>query len=149
MLYCSLIVGGMPGGSPSAPNHTDGDKGICEVTMLRTSLPYLVKHGLARSTTTKYQSGWSRWVTWCGTKTGISCRPADPYFVAIYLNRVFFIKHTKGAIRDAMFSINWGHRVMGLDSPTENSLVKLAYEGALRLCGGSVNKKGRVANRRR
>ena len=109
--------------------------------MLRTSLPYLVIHGLARSTTTKYQSGWSRWVTWCGTKTGISCRPADPYFVAIYLNGVFFIKHTKGAIRDAMFSINWGHRVMGLDSPTENSLVKLAYEGALRLCGGSVNKK--------
>ena len=30
---------------------------------------------------------------------------------------------------------------MGLTSPTENSLVKLAYEGALRLWGKSVNKK--------
>ena len=40
-----------------------------------------------------------------------------------------------------MFSIRWGHRVIGLTSPTENSLVKFAYEGAMRLCGESVNKK--------
>ena len=76
-----------------------------------------------------------------GAKTGISCRPTDPYFVAIYLNRVFFLEHTKSAVRDAMFSIRWGHKVMGLTSPTENSLVKLAYEGELRLYGGCVNKK--------
>ena len=61
--------------------------------------------------------------------------------MAIYINRIFFVKNTKGAIINALYSINWGHRVVGLTSPTENSLVKLAYEGALRLIGGKVSKK--------
>ena len=73
---------------------------------------------------------------WCGAKTDISCRLVDPYFVAIYLNLVIFLKHTKGAVRDTMYSIRFG-----LTSPTENWLVKLAYEGALRIWEGSFNKK--------
>ena len=118
-------------------NHCD-DR---EIQLLSSSLPFLVKNGLAHSTTSKYRSGWGEWVKWCSTKSGISSRPAEPFYVAIYINRIFFVKNTKGAIINALYSINWGHRVVGLASPTENSLVKLAYEGALRLIGGKVSKK--------
>ena len=65
----------------------------------------------------------------------------EPYVVAMYLNRAFIVKGTKDTMATAMYSINWVHRVMGLDSPTENALVKLAYEGAIRLCKSNVRKK--------
>ena len=66
---------------------------------------------------------------WCGAKTGISCRPADPYFVALYLNRGCHVFHTLGGGGEGEGG-GGGHRAMGFTSPTENSLVKLAYDGA-------------------
>ena len=68
-------------------------------------------------------------------------RPAKPYYVAIYINHLLFVGKNKGCITAALYAIRWGHRVVGMESPTDNPLVKLAYEGALRMCGGETTKK--------
>ena len=111
-----------------------------EITMLRKSLPYLIKNGVANSTYGKYYGAWEKWTKWSAEKKLVS-RPADPFYVAIYLNHLLFVNKTKGAITSAFYGVRWGHRVVGLESPTDNPLTKLAYEGALRLCGGEKIKK--------
>ena len=108
--------------------------------LLRQSLPYLVKNGVADSTYQKYSKAWEKWLEWSEGK-GIQGRPADPYFVAIYLNRLLFVNANRGSLTAAVYGIRWGHHIVGIETPTENPLVKLAYEGALRLCQGTCAKK--------
>ena len=40
-----------------------------------------------------------------------------------------------------MYGIRWAHHAIGLPSPTDNPMVKLAYEGCLRSCKGTRQKK--------
>ena len=111
-----------------------------EMRMLRRSLPYLVKKGVADSTYHKYSKAWEKWLEWSNGK-GILGRPAHPYFVAIYLNRLLFVNNNRGCLTAALYGIRWGHHVVGMETPTDNPLVKLAYEGASRLCEGVCAKK--------
>ena len=111
-----------------------------ELRMLRRSLPYLVQKGVADSTYHKYSKAWEKWLQWSSDK-GIPGRPAQPYFVAIYLNRLLFVNNNKGCLTAAVYGIRWGHHVVGMETPTDNPLVRLAYEGALRLCQGVCAKK--------
>ena len=107
-----------------------------ELTLLATSLPFILENVRARSTTRKYRTGWLGWVNWRNTKGEVQTRPADPFYVALYLNHLFFLHGNKGCISTAFYGIRWAHHMVGLDSPTDNPLVKLVYEGCTRLCGG-------------
>ena len=80
-------------------------------------------------------------MAWAEGKTEVDVRPAQPFYVAIYLNRLLFVKGKKGSISTAFYGIRWAHHMVGLDSPTDNPLVQLTYEGCLRTCGGSKQKK--------
>ena len=111
-----------------------------ELDLLSSSLPLIVTKGLAPSTTSKYQAGWRGWVDWCEAKS-LTSRPADPYYVALYINRTYLLKRKKGHLKCALYGISWGHCIVGLSSPTENPLVQLAFSGALRLCPGSKSPK--------
>lgn len=68
-------------------------------------------------------------------------RPADPFFVALYLNHLLITKGKAGSIINAYYGIRWGHHIAGLNSPTENPLVKLAFEGCQRLCPHNSQRK--------
>jgi hypothetical protein len=46
----------------------------------------------------------------------------------------------KGAIVDAFYGIRWGHHLAGLDSPTDHPTVKMAFEGAQRICAKPVKE---------
>ena len=109
--------------------------------MLATSLPYIVQHGRANATVDKYRSGWLGWVQWSITKSEMETRPAHPFFISLYLNHLFFLKRNKGCINTAFYGIRWAHHVAGLESPTDNLLVKLTLEGCLRLCEGEKLRK--------
>ena len=111
-----------------------------EIRLLQKSLPFVITKGVANSTFSKYNGAWDRWLQWAATKNLVG-RPADPYDVAIYLNYLLFVNKTKGAITSAVYAIRWGHHIVGMTSPTENPLVKLAHEGAIRLCQGEKTKK--------
>ena len=107
-----------------------------EIKLLSRTLPFVIK-----TTVSKYYPAWKKWLEWCRLKSEVCERPAEPFYVAIYLNHLLFTTGKKGAILAAMYGIRWGHRNIGLKSPTDNSLVQLACEGCIRLCGGKTVKK--------
>ena len=111
-----------------------------EIKLLQRSLPFVIKNGVANSTFNKYKSAWEKWLRWSSSKK-LTGRPADPYYLAIYLNHLLFVNKNKGCLTAAFYGVRWGHHVVGLTSPTESHLVKLAYEGALRMCAGVSTKK--------
>ena len=111
-----------------------------EIRLLQQSLPFVIKNGIASSTYNKYSGAWEKWLKWSAGKN-LTGRPAKPYYVAIYINHLLFVEKNKGCLTAALYAIRWGHRVVGMESPTDNPLVKLAYEGAMRMCGGEKTKK--------
>ena len=86
----------------------------------------------AKSTTNKYEKGWSNWLTWSKDKEEVTQLPANPFFVAIYLNYVLKTSNNVGALTTAFFGIRWGHHINGLNSPTEHPFVRMTYEGTVR-----------------
>ena len=111
-----------------------------ELTTLFRTLPMLVECGRAKSTVTKYKAGWQGWLTW-GAQKRFPTRPANHYYVALYLTHLFLLKNKKGPITSAMYGIRWGHHIVGLSSPTDNPLVQLTYEGCIRSCAQKRQKK--------
>ena len=57
-----------------------------------------------------------------------------PFYIAIYLTSLIFSNGKKGAIVDALYGIRWGHHLAEFDSPTNHPTVKMAFEGAQRIC---------------
>ena len=104
------------------------------VRELALSLPDVVMAGRAKSTTSKYQRAWSNWLDWCEDKEEITAFPANPFYVAIYLNFVLKTSKKSGTLTTAFYGIRWGHHVNGLYSPTDHPFVSMTYEGTLRLC---------------
>ena len=70
----------------------------------------------------------------------ISC-PADPFYLAIYLNHVLFISGAKGSIITAFYGIKWGHHVMGFHSPTDGPFIQWIIDGCQYLCETETAKK--------
>ena len=85
--------------------------------------------------------GWKSWVDWSSSKQGVIYCPADPFYIAIYLNHVLFISGAKGSILTSFYGIRWGHHVVGFNSPIDNPFVQLAFEGCQRLCETETTKK--------
>jgi len=112
-----------------------------ELRDLASTLPTIIYSGLAEKTSDKYLSGWNKWLHWCSVNQEVVPRPAEPFFVALYLNHVLFTKGTVGSLITAFYGIRWGHHVVGLNSPTNNPLVKLAFEGCQHLCPRESCKK--------
>ena len=127
----------MYAGTLKAPSHIQDE----EIRLLNSTLPYIIRRGRAQSTTGKYEAGWKGWVEWAERKHGVKPRPAEPFYVAIYLNHLLFVNGNKGCLTKAFYGIRWAHHTVGLPSPTDNSLVQLAYEGCIRTCTGSKQKK--------
>lgn len=112
-----------------------------EIKSLTDSLPFVIQSGRARSTVEKYETGWKNWLIWSEGKPEVCQCPADPFFVAIYLNHVLHANGTKGALISAMYGIRWAHHTAGFNSPTDDPFVKLVFDGCERICGKPIQKK--------
>ena len=88
---------------------------------------------LTPTTSDKYGRGWGTWVDWAQSKQEVTVLPADAFYVAIFLNHLVVANGTVGAIRDAVYGINWAHHAAGYNSPTEDPFVELVQKGAERL----------------
>ena len=104
------------------------------------NLPVVVKSAWADSTNEKYSRGWRNWLSWCDRYTEAKKCPADPFYVALYLNDMVLDDKKKGHIKSAYLGIRWGHRTRGFESPTDNPFVKTAYEGAKRISARGTKK---------
>ncbi|XP_066926661.1 integrase/recombinase xerD homolog [Clytia hemisphaerica] len=93
------------------------------------SLTTLLEAAYAKSTLRKYKPAWEKWVSWADPFEEINSCPADPLYVAIYLNDLTNSFATEGALTAAILGIRWGHLNSGFDFPTDHQLVKLALEG--------------------
>ena len=60
--------------------------------------------------------------------------PADPFYVAIYINYVLRTANNNGALVAALYGIRWGHHINGVESPTDHPFVCMTFDDAVRLC---------------
>ena len=104
-----------------------------EMRLLVDSLPFVMESGLAEATNEKYERAWKKWSEWVSSKNEIDVIPADPLFVAIYLNHHLQTMKTVGSVRSAMHGIAWAHHMAGFPSPTEDPFVKMTARGCERL----------------
>ena len=105
-----------------------------EIKELALSLPEVVMSARAATTTKKYERGWSKWLEWCKDKDEVKSVPANPFFVAAYINYVLRNANNNGALVAAFYGIRWGHHINGVESPTDHPFVCMAFDGAVRLC---------------
>ena len=82
-----------------------------------------------------------KWVAWAETKDEVTVIPADPFYVAIYLNHLLHTNGTVGAINTAVYGINWAHHAAGFESPTDDPFVQLITKGSRKICGKPSVKK--------
>ena len=115
---------------------------------LQSMVPHLVDIVLessAANTAYKYSNGWQKWKTWAQSKLGVPVLPAVPLQVALYLTELVERAVLEGlsvsVIESASYSIRWGHRLAGMDSPTIHPLVKGVVEGARRKLARPVQPK--------
>ena len=105
----------------------------------------IVLESSAANTAYKYSNGWQRWKAWAHSKLGVPVLPAVPLQVALYLTelveRAELEGHSASVIESASYSIRWGHRLAGMDSPTIHPLVKGVVEGARRRLARPVQPK--------
>lgn len=116
-------------------------------------VPHLVDILVESSTATtaqKYSNGWLRWRAWALSKLGVSLLPAVLLQVALYLTEVVGHAvrngHSVSVIESAAYSIRWGHRLAGLDSPTVHPLVNGAVDCARRKLARPVQPKQPLAH---
>ena len=102
------------------------------------TLPKLLKSSLCESTLKKYRPAWDKWVGWSKQYPEVNTCPADPFFVALYLNDLYINDASVSRIIFAFCGIKWGHLITGNKSPTDNPFVKMCLEGAKR----SIEKTG-------
>ena len=121
----------------------------CELYVRVLQLLDLVLASNAPSTTKKYSYGWSRWRRWAQSKQGVPHMPSRPLHIALYLlelTEVAFQKNSGcSAIDSALYGIRWGHKVAGLESPTQHPTVIAAADGAKRKLSRPVQPKQPLA----
>ena len=105
------------------------------------SLPHLFKATFAEGTLSKYRTAWHNWVTWASQFSEVDHCPADPFFICIYLNDLVLEKRPISTVIASLCGIRWGHVNAGFVSPTDNPIVKLAFEGAKKLIGKNGSNK--------
>ena len=92
----------------------------------------IVLESSTANTTYKYSNGWQRWKAWAHSKLGVPVLLAVPLQVALYLTELVerpqLEGHSASVIESALYSIQWGHRLAGMESPTIHPLVKGVVE---------------------
>ena len=107
---------------------------------LLVELPKVISKGRADSTVAKYMAGWNGFSQW-GESQNLETRPAQPFYVCLYLTHLLMEKGNKGSITTALFGIRWAHHKVGMVSPTDSDIVQLTYQGCLRSCNREKCRK--------
>ena len=66
---------------------------------------------------------------------------ADPVYVALYLLSIMETKESSDVVRNSRYSIDWAHKIAGLDVALVHPMVSAVKESSSRLYGRPVVKK--------
>ena len=94
----------------------------------------------APSTVRCYLRGFQRWKKWC-LDMNVFHFPANPVYVALYLLSIMGIKESSHLVRNSLYSIDWAHKIAGLDIPSVHPMVFALKESRPRFHGRPVVKK--------
>ena len=121
-LFCFLVVFSA-GAWAAVPQWEDP-----ELQQLASCLPNTVLQCRADSTSRKYLYAFKRWMDWAGSKEEVVPFPAKPMHIALYLQYLVNTVKSKSATSVAVNALAWAHRMAGMESPTENSLVRTVVD---------------------
>lgn len=102
---------------------------------LSSDLKSTILSAKAQSTQLSYIRSYDRWKLFCSTYPEICPLPADPIYVALYLQHIINTTHSVSSVNSAFYAIRWAHATAGLSSPTDHSIVTMVKEAASRILG--------------
>ena len=105
------------------------------------SLQNLIHARWATSTSKKYSAAWNKWEIWCDKHPESPKRPADRFYIALYINDLVIEGGTYGTLEAASAGIRWGHITTGSPNPMEDLFLKTIMEGAKRTIGKPQGSK--------
>ena len=106
-----------------------------QLQLRAANLPNIIHSRWANSTHTKYEPAWEKWQEWCKRFPESSPLPADPFYLALYINDLVLDDCKHGALVAAANGIRYGHVIADFSNPMEDIFVKTALEGAKRIVG--------------
>ncbi|XP_046550287.1 uncharacterized protein LOC124260082 [Haliotis rubra] len=106
-----------------------------------SSLADLLDDARAASTSRAYASGFQRFKVWAQSHGLSVVIPIAPLYCALYLLSLIQNSSSISPIVTAFYSIRYAHVIVGIPSPTDNTLVKNVLEAGRRRLSKSVVKK--------
>ena len=110
---------------------------------LAKKLPDLLLTSRATSTVSKYLYTFQRWYNWSESQH-ITCYPADPFHVALYLVHLLQEAVTATPVTAAMCAISWYHVCLGASDPCKHPLVQNTGQAAKRLLARPKSRKAPI-----
>ena len=104
-------------------------------------LPNILQARWADSTKTKYEKAWEKWVKWCQAYPESPKLPAQPFYIALYINDMVLENCKYGALEAAALGIRYGHVIAGFENPLDDLFIKAMLEGAKRTIGKATVKR--------
>ncbi len=95
----------------------------------------------ADSTCRSYNNGFKRFRVWAESHGLSACVPVTPLHCALYLLSLVQSSDSISPVINAFYSLRYVHVVVGLASPTENTLVQNVLEAGKRKLCKPVSKK--------
>jgi len=108
---------------------------------LAESLPSIIVCSKAESTNVKYNRAWLSWKKWEKENTGVNTFPVSPFIFCLYLRDKLDSCRSPAPIETAIYGVRWAHNMAGVQSPTDNIMVKQFLEASKRLLGKPVRAK--------
>jgi site-specific recombinase XerD len=98
-----------------------------------------IRASKAENTLRGYQSDWRHFCTWCESH-GLRPLPASPETIAAYIAECA-ARLKVGSIQRRLNAIAEAHKVLGLESPTHNAIVRNTLKGIRRTAGTAQSQK--------
>jgi integrase len=112
-----------------------------ELTEILSDLPGILFQARAPSTNKVYSAAYEKWKNWTRLYDEVDCLPAAPLHVVVYLLYLARCSSSFSCINTTVCALAWAHKLAGLGSPCDNSLVIEAVNGLKRKLAKPVEAK--------
>ena len=104
------------------------------------TLKSVVLYSRALGTVRTYTNGFRRWTKWA-VDNNVQPIPANPVHVSLFLTSIFEGTSSHHSVRNTMDSIDWSHKVAGLEPPSSHPVARSIFAAPQRICGEPTIKK--------
>ncbi len=112
-----------------------------ELNELAESMPEVLSGAIAVNTFRTYAQGWKNWRKWSDEFPETKGLPVKSFYLCLYFTSILQSKAPFGRIETVFNSLNWLHKVLGLENPCESATVKAIRESAKRQLSKAPKRK--------